>query len=32
MTITDDLPAATTVNLTVTVNAKQSTTVVLPLQ
>jgi uncharacterized protein (TIGR03437 family) len=32
MTITDDLPTATTVNLTVTVNAKQSTTVVLPLQ
>lgn len=32
MTITDDLPAATTVNLTVQVNAKQSTTVVLPLQ
>jgi len=32
MTITDDLPAATTVNLSVMVGAKQSTTVVLPLQ
>lgn len=32
LTITDDLPTATTVNLTVMVNAKQSTTVVLPLQ
>ena len=29
MTITDDLPATATVNLTVTVGAKQSTTVVL---
>jgi uncharacterized protein (TIGR03437 family) len=32
MTITDDLPTATTVNLSVMVNSKQSTTVVLPLQ
>jgi uncharacterized protein (TIGR03437 family) len=32
MKITDDLPAGTTVNLTVQVNAKSSTTVVLPLQ
>ncbi len=32
MKITDDLPAGTTVNLSVMVNAKQSTTVVLPLQ
>jgi uncharacterized protein (TIGR03437 family) len=32
MTITDDLPTGTTVNLSVMVNAKQSTTVVLPLQ
>jgi len=32
MTITDDLPTATTVNLSVMVGAKQSTTVVLPLQ
>jgi uncharacterized protein (TIGR03437 family) len=32
MTISDDLPTGTTVNLTVQVNAKQSTTVVLPLQ
>ncbi len=32
MTITDDLPTATSVNLTVMVGAKQSTTVVLPLQ
>jgi uncharacterized protein (TIGR03437 family) len=32
MTITDDLPTATTVNLTVMVNSKLSTTVVLPLQ
>jgi uncharacterized protein (TIGR03437 family) len=32
VTITDDLPAATTVNLSVMVNTKQSTTVVLPIQ
>jgi uncharacterized protein (TIGR03437 family) len=32
MTITDDLPTATTVNLSVMVNAKLSTTVVLPIQ
>jgi uncharacterized protein (TIGR03437 family) len=32
MTITDDLPTATTVNLSVMVGAKQSTTVVLPMQ
>jgi uncharacterized protein (TIGR03437 family) len=32
MKITDDIPSGTTVNLTVTVNAKQSTMVVLPLQ
>jgi uncharacterized protein (TIGR03437 family) len=32
MTITDDLPTATTVNLQVQVNAKQSAAVVLPLQ
>lgn len=32
MTITADLPTATTVNLTVIVNSKPSTTVVLPLQ
>jgi len=32
MTITDDLPTATTVNLTVMVNATQSQTVLLPLQ
>lgn len=32
MTITDDLPTGTTVNLSVMVNSKQSTTVVLPLQ
>lgn len=30
--ITDDIPSGTTVNLTVSVNSKQSTTVVLPLQ
>jgi uncharacterized protein (TIGR03437 family) len=30
--ITDDIPSGTTVNLSVTVNTKQSTTVVLPLQ
>jgi uncharacterized protein (TIGR03437 family) len=32
MTITPDLPTATTVNLTVTVGSKPSTTVMLPLQ
>jgi uncharacterized protein (TIGR03437 family) len=32
MTITDDLPTGTTVNLQVMVNSKLSTTVVLPLQ
>ena len=32
LTITDDLPAATTANLVVTVNSKPSPTVVLPLQ
>jgi uncharacterized protein (TIGR03437 family) len=32
MTITDDLPTSTTVNLSVMVNTKQSTTVVLPIQ
>ena len=32
MKITDDIPTGTTVNLSVMVNAKQSTTVVLPLQ
>ena len=32
MTITDDLPTATTVNLVVTVNTKPSTMLMLPLQ
>jgi uncharacterized protein (TIGR03437 family) len=32
MKITDDIPSGTTVNLSMMVNAKQSTTVVLPLQ
>ena len=32
MTITDDIPSATTVNLSVMVNAKQSQPVLLPLQ
>jgi uncharacterized protein (TIGR03437 family) len=32
MKITSDLPTGTTVNLSVMVNTKQSTTVVLPLQ
>ena len=32
MKITDDIPSGTTVNLSVMVNAKQSATVVLPLQ
>ncbi len=32
MKISDDMPTGTTVNLSVMVNAKQSTTVVLPLQ
>jgi uncharacterized protein (TIGR03437 family) len=32
MTISDDLPTATTVNLVVTVNSKPSTTLMLPLQ
>jgi uncharacterized protein (TIGR03437 family) len=32
MKITDDIPSGTTVNLSVSVNSKQSTTVVLPLQ
>jgi uncharacterized protein (TIGR03437 family) len=32
MKITDDIPSGTTVNLSVMVNSKQSTTVVLPLQ
>ncbi len=32
MTITDDLPTATTVNFLVTVNTKPSTTLLLPLQ
>jgi hypothetical protein len=32
MKITDDIPSGTTVNLSVMVNSKPSTTVVLPLQ